>query len=438
METIKERFDRVKTEHRDISDHLDTLYRYAKDSDVVVELGVNEGISTTAFVHANPPKLYSYDYIPPNPMLQQLLDMCDNEEVEINFQQADSREIEIPECDLLFIDTLHTYDQLIEELNLHNHKAKNYIIMHDTEAFKFKGIVEGTKGLQDAINEFLTSNNNWRLREHYAHNNGLTVLERVENPEIIVNDLREENSKKYLIATSAFSNPELLEKCTNSLPKDVDNVVYFDGKDFENIFNDYLIKYPNQPKFSYGDHFGCSQSWNILLDYAFIRNSYEAVVIVGSDIEMKDGYFEDYVKELEENNLEFATARGYGFNCFTITRKCYEAVGEFDANIFPMYFEDNDYHARVQLSGLNHGDIGNPDLMDHFGSATIKKDEKFNTANGITYSLNQKYYVDKWGSTPENPNVFTYKTPFNNPNLDIKSWKLNIIDYNYKRKIWGA
>ncbi len=428
METIKERFERVKREPRDISEHLDTLYKYASESDVIVELGVNEGISTTAFVHANPKKLYSYDYMVANPMFQQLLDMCKNENVEINFTQADSREIEIPECDVLFIDTLHVYEQLVEELKLHSDKASKYIIIHDTETFKIKGVVPGSLGLQLAIDEFLESTSDWKLKIHYANNNGLTILERVEN-------IQEDISKKYLIATSAFTNPDLLETTMNSLPKDIDNIIYFDGKDYKNIFKEYIAKYSNQPWMSHEDHLGVSQSWNTLLDYAF-NNEYDTLIIIGSDIEMKDGYFENYIKEFEEGEFEFATSRGYGFNCFAITKECYETVGEFDANIFPAYFEDNDYHARVRLSGLKNGDIGNPDLFEHYGSATIRKDERYNRANGITFSMNQKYYNEKWGGPPEDSNIITYKTPFNDPSLTIKDWKLNIVEYNKKRKVW--
>ena len=85
-------------------------------------------------------------------------------------------EIEIEPTDLLFIDTLHTYDQLIKELELHGNKSKKFIIIHDTETF---GGNKKKKGLEHAYKEFLTNNENWSLLEHFANNNGLTVLKRV-------------------------------------------------------------------------------------------------------------------------------------------------------------------------------------------------------------------------------------------------------------------
>lgn len=243
--------------------------------------------------------------------------------------------------------------------------------------------------------------------------------------------------KKYLIATSAFSNPDLLEKTMNSLPSDIDNIIYFDGRNCKEVFNDYIQKYPQQLAFTYEEHFGCAQGWNILMKYAFNQKDYDVIVIIGSDIEMNDGYFQGYINEFEKENLDFSTARGHGFNCFALSRNCYNVVGEFDANFFPAYFEDNDYHTRVRLSGIKHGDIGNPDLFEHYGSAVIRKNEEYNKMNGQTFSMNQQYFVKKWGGDVSDSNITSYKTPFNNPNLTIKDWKLDIISYNKKRKIWG-
>jgi glycosyltransferase involved in cell wall biosynthesis/GT2 family glycosyltransferase len=242
--------------------------------------------------------------------------------------------------------------------------------------------------------------------------------------------------KKYLIATSAFSNPELLENCINSLPKDTDNIIFFDGKNGLDVFKDYLISYPNQKYFTCNDHLGVAQSWNQLLKYAFNTNDYDTIVIIGADIEMQKGYFSGYVKDLEVGDFDFTTAKDYGFNCFAITKKCYDIVGGFDENIFPAYFEDNDYHTRVKLSGLTIGDIGNPDLFKHYGSVTIKNDEFYNSANGQTFKMNEKYYCEKWGSIPGDADRFTYKTPFNNPDLSIKDWELDIVAHNIKKEIW--
>ena len=38
---------------------------------------------------------------------------------------------------------------------------------------------EINKGLWPAIEEFLSSNTNWRIKERYTNNNGLTILEKI-------------------------------------------------------------------------------------------------------------------------------------------------------------------------------------------------------------------------------------------------------------------
>ena len=102
-------------------------------------------------------------------------------------------QIDIEETDLLFIDTLHRYGQLKLELKKHSSKCKKYIILHDTTTFGDVGetasklmidpVTGGMqliprKGLWPAVEEFLKENKNWKLKERFTHNNGLTVLER--------------------------------------------------------------------------------------------------------------------------------------------------------------------------------------------------------------------------------------------------------------------
>jgi hypothetical protein len=182
---IKERFEQFRKEYRDISEHLDTLKLYGDKCNTIVELGVNEGISTTAWALSLEEKsinrkVYCYDYIGPQKLLEPLLQECKNKNLNLEFTLADDLKIEIPECDLLFIDTLHCGDQLRHELKLHSNKARKYIIMHDTVSFAHQGVIHGSEGLLAPINEFLLKNiNKWIVKEHFENCNGLLILERV-------------------------------------------------------------------------------------------------------------------------------------------------------------------------------------------------------------------------------------------------------------------
>ena len=168
----------------DINEHFPALKRYAEKCDTVYELGTRAIVSTWALLAGKPKKLVTVDIIPPEQYggdLQIVIDACKRDEVDFSFVLGNSLEIEIEETDLLFIDTIHTYEQLSKELKLHANKVKKYIIMHDTESekdfnLKPSGVTEG--GLGKAIAEFLNSNPVWSVREVFTNNNGLTVLER--------------------------------------------------------------------------------------------------------------------------------------------------------------------------------------------------------------------------------------------------------------------
>ena len=113
---------------------------------------------------------------------------------------ADSRKIILPhEFDLLFIDTLHVYGQLKAELWAHQGRIRRFIVLHDTEIDGDRGEIlrmgwdarkmaedrgikeeELLQGMGRAIREFLAEFPGWVKQSHFANNNGLTVLARVQ------------------------------------------------------------------------------------------------------------------------------------------------------------------------------------------------------------------------------------------------------------------
>jgi hypothetical protein len=109
--------------------------------------------------------------------------------IDFKFIRADVLKTKIEETDLLFIDTWHVYRQLKEELRLHADRARKYIILHDTTTFGLRG-EDGGEGLIKAVDEFLSDNREWSIKEVFANNNGLTVLQRgaPKNPEHIHRD----------------------------------------------------------------------------------------------------------------------------------------------------------------------------------------------------------------------------------------------------------
>ena len=179
MNQLQQTYEELCTRPSDINEHLPTLKKYANECEHITEMGVRWVVSTYALLMGKPKKLISYDINPINsePIQEMVKDVT-----EFEFRVANTLDLEIEETDLLFIDTLHNYNQLKGELELHSNKAKKYIIFHDTTAFEwigesYEGKVDEV-GVWPAIEEFLEVNSNWELYERFTNNNGLTILKR--------------------------------------------------------------------------------------------------------------------------------------------------------------------------------------------------------------------------------------------------------------------
>jgi hypothetical protein len=192
MEKIEEKFLLNKNIVSDINEHLDVLHEYALKCDHITEMGIRWGSSTWAFLMSNPKKLIGYD-ITQTEEISEIINICSEYNMNFTFLKEDVLKITIDETDLLFIDTLHTYNQLINELNLHSSKVKNYIILHDTVSFGqhdeiiyehasdlIKEQSVNKQGLVSAIQDFLNSESgkSWVIEKEFQNNNGLTILKK--------------------------------------------------------------------------------------------------------------------------------------------------------------------------------------------------------------------------------------------------------------------
>jgi len=194
MDKIIEKFELFKHFESDINQHFDTLNRYASECNTIVEMGVRQIISTWAFLMGRPKKMISIDFNHPmiyGGNIEEVYEITKENSIDYQFVLANTLECNIDECDLLFIDTWHDYQQLKSELFRHSNKVKKYIILHDTLSYGFTNerLYENydeerletnlPKGLNFAIDEFLFSEKNWYIHERFAHNNGLTILKRI-------------------------------------------------------------------------------------------------------------------------------------------------------------------------------------------------------------------------------------------------------------------
>lgn len=180
----------------DINEHLPVIKKYASECSSLTEMGTRFVISTWALVESNPKKITCYD-INLQFFLQgkkNIEEVCQERNIEFNFIEGDTLKIEIENTDLLFIDTLHRYEQLLGELNRHAKDVNKYIILHDTFTFAnvdefiyqhasdiIKSNVSRNKGLAQAIVDFLETEEGqkWQIHDVYTNNNGLTVLKKL-------------------------------------------------------------------------------------------------------------------------------------------------------------------------------------------------------------------------------------------------------------------
>lgn len=82
--------------------------------DHITEFGVECGRSLFTFMLAKPKRLISYDIIPIEQYgieRKDLKQLALENNIDYDFITGDTTKIEIENTDLLFIDTLHTYDQ---------------------------------------------------------------------------------------------------------------------------------------------------------------------------------------------------------------------------------------------------------------------------------------------------------------------------------------
>lgn len=171
----------------DITAHLPVFKKYAEQCKHITEFGVRDVVSTYAFIESGA-VIRSYD-IEYSPNMKPALEHAKKRGVDLKFIIRDTLYLKnkqgqsvIDETDFLFIDTLHIYKQLREELKLHGNKAKKYLAFHDVYTFGYCDEISNhspTAGLLPAIFEFLCANKHWSVDYFSTASNGLLVLKRI-------------------------------------------------------------------------------------------------------------------------------------------------------------------------------------------------------------------------------------------------------------------
>ncbi len=173
--------------------HLPHLREYATGCDLAIEFGTRHGASASALL-LGAQRVISYD-------LERSAHLPALERAagaRWTFRQQDTLEAPVTPCDLLFLDSRHTYAHLALELARHAGVVTRWLIFHDTMTFGSIGadgesgcpsfqLTRGAQiprphyGIRLAIDELQIRDPSWHLIAHYPESHGLLVLGRTGN-----------------------------------------------------------------------------------------------------------------------------------------------------------------------------------------------------------------------------------------------------------------
>jgi GT2 family glycosyltransferase len=162
------------------------------------------------------------------------------------------------------------------------------------------------------------------------------------------------------------------------------------------------IKHPNLKIITPENNLGVSASWNLLCEKIFEQNDY--AVILNDDIYL--GRREHELDNLLSNYKKDFYCSTQDWCAFIMPKSTYKKIGDFDANFYPAYFEDNDYSYRMNLLNMKTFKIPFLDPFLYKASMTLEKDPTIR--NG--YINNGRLYEEKWGGRPGQEK---FKKPYN-------------------------
>jgi cephalosporin hydroxylase len=213
-------YSRIHTDYKqaceqfsDIHEHVQLLSQYAAlpTVNIILELGSREGISTIGWVWGlinkthlittgHTPEIHVCDLIITD-RIRIIKSLCDDCGVHCFVYQGNDvdPELSLPKVvDLTFIDSMHNFPHMVEELKRVAPITRQYIIMHDTtiDAYSSEQVRTGADldavaqqtgyavddikiGIWPAIVNFLhDSDGQWIMEKNLSNNNGLTVIRR--------------------------------------------------------------------------------------------------------------------------------------------------------------------------------------------------------------------------------------------------------------------
>lgn len=171
-------------EFGETSAHLPLIEYFSRQCNHSTEFGTRGCSSLTALLAGTKQRVVSYD-IQPTREIVYMLELKNKDLLPVDWEYKVVSTVdpnhEIEETDALFIDTLHVFQHVRQELALHSKKVKKYIYLHDTSTQSLCSLDNiGELGILPALQEFLDTHEGvWEEIYSVKFNHGLTILERI-------------------------------------------------------------------------------------------------------------------------------------------------------------------------------------------------------------------------------------------------------------------
>lgn len=201
-----------------------------------------------------------------------------------------------------------------------------------------------------------------------------------------------------VLIAPAYNRHDLLERMLRSVDVPVERTLIIDNKmDYAGPPDDLLdvtVFRPPYTSLGYGGsiNFGIMQTFDA-----------PWWLWVSNDVEFHPGHLATVVARMNEaDGPRIITG---GFTWGAANAALIDTVGLVDEwSFFPIYYDDNDYHRRCMVAGVEwiedwstgstHGD------GIHGASVTIRSEPAARQANDRSFQHNTRAYLAKWGGTP--------------------------------------
>jgi len=174
-------------------------------------------------------------------------------------------------------------------------------------------------------------------------------------------------------------------------------------------------------QFFSGGNIGVAASWNLGAK-AVLGSGIDWLVIASAAVRWGAPGGQDFIDGLE--GCSIAVTSELGWHLLAIHHETLDAVGLFDENFFPGYFEETDWLYRMHLAGLpsprengRHWDHAHCDAEYGESSHALNRVPRLaieTQMNALGY-----YYQRKWAAKP---GYEVYTTPFGLDNYPIWKW----------------